>query len=160
MNGLTVGLVELDCADAPHETDPTPREHIEEYLEVLVISEEKGNRSVKTSWIAKRLNVAQPSVVQMLRKLERSGFVSFAPRKGVELAASGRKVGREILRNHRLFETFIMKNVGVEVEEKIACGIEHHLSPELADAICTTMDHPRKCIHGYSIPLGKCCTSK
>jgi DtxR family transcriptional regulator, Mn-dependent transcriptional regulator len=25
------------------------------------------------------------------------------------------------------------------------------------DALCTLLEHPRKCPHGHSIPKGKCC---
>ncbi|MFQ6134544.1 MAG: iron dependent repressor, metal binding and dimerization domain protein, partial [Nitrososphaerales archaeon] len=38
--------------------------------------------------------------------------------------------------------------------------IEHHMTEEFADALCTLMKHPRKCPHGNPIPKGRCCTSQ
>ena len=52
-------------------------EHIEMYLKAIWYIRERGEE-VKVSSIAKLLNVTQPSVVQMLRKLNRSQFVHYS----------------------------------------------------------------------------------
>jgi DtxR family Mn-dependent transcriptional regulator len=146
-----------DCRDSKHETTPSPQEHVEEYLEVLSIAEELGDRSPRVSWIADRVGVAPPSVVQMLRKLSRNGFVTYKPRVGVTLLEKGRSVGKRIMRNHRIMETFVKKTVGTDLSEKVGCAIEHTMTEDFTNSICGWLNHPRECPHGYPIPKGACC---
>jgi DtxR family Mn-dependent transcriptional regulator len=42
--------------------------------------------------------------------------------------------------------------------ESGACELEHILSTDIVDAICTLLGHPRECPHGFPIPEGECCT--
>jgi DtxR family Mn-dependent transcriptional regulator len=44
-----------------------------------------------------------------------------------------------------------------EPMEETACSLEHCLSHEALDAICTLLGHPRECPHGRHIPQGACC---
>lgn len=146
-----------DCRDARHETEPSPQEHIEEYLEVLAISEEIGEATPRISWISDRLGVARPSAVQMLKKLAGEGYVTYKPREGVSLTEKGRRVGVRIMRNHRIMEAFVKSTVGADLTEKVGCAIEHTMTDDFTNAICTWLKHPRECPHGYQIPKGTCC---
>ena len=49
-----------DCRAAEHDTAPSTKEHVEEYLEVLRIFQEEGKDLVRISWIAERLGIAKP----------------------------------------------------------------------------------------------------
>ena len=62
-------------------------EHIEMYLKAIWYIREKGEE-VKVSSIAKLLNVTQPSVVQMLRKLNIAQLVRYS-KGNVEMTAEG-----------------------------------------------------------------------
>lgn len=93
----------------------------------------------------------------MLKKLEEKGYVKYRPREGVELTNKGRTIATRILRNHRLIETLMKKTLRKDIDEDVACGIEHHLSEEIANAICTSLGHPPLCPHGNPIPRGECC---
>ncbi|MCL4436736.1 MAG: metal-dependent transcriptional regulator [Thaumarchaeota archaeon] len=137
--------------------EPVESEHIEEYLEAVWLLEEMGESPVKISTISQNLGVAPPSAVQMLRKLEKSGYLKYLAREGVTLTRKGRVIGERMVRNGRLIEKMMADSLGIEVDPKVACGIEHHMSQEFADALCTLMKHPRKCPHGQPIPKGKCC---
>lgn len=132
-------------------------ENVEEYLEALLIFEENDKPLVKIKEISSQLKVASPSAVQMLKKLEKRGYVKYRAREGVELTAKGRAIATRILRNHRLIEVLMKKTLQKNIDEEVVCGIEHHLSEEIADAICTSLGHPRRCPHGNAIPRGKCC---
>ncbi|HYX72048.1 MAG TPA: hypothetical protein VE732_04700, partial [Nitrososphaera sp.] len=57
--------------------DTAESEHIEMYLKAIWYIRERG-KEVKVSSIAKLLNVTQPSVVQMLRKLNSSQLVHYS----------------------------------------------------------------------------------
>ncbi len=132
-------------------------ENIEEYLEALLIFDENKKPLVRIKEISSQLKVAPPSVVQMLKKLEKKGYVKYRPREGVELTNKGRTIATRILRNHRLIETLMKKTLRKDIDEEVACGIEHHLSEEIANAICTSLGHPPLCPHGNPIPRGECC---
>lgn len=131
--------------------------NIEEYLETLWIIEEKGKKIAKISEIAEELKIAPPSVVEMSRKMEGKELVEYKTREGIKLTKKGRKIARQIVRNHRLTELLLTEILHMKVDENAVCGLEHYISEEISDAVCTTLDHPRKCPHGHSIPPGKCC---
>ena len=130
-------------------------EHVEMYLKAIWHIEEKGG-VVKVSSIAKLLYVTQPSVVQMLRKLHNSKLVEYS-QASVTLTEVGRRVGKQMIRNTRLLEVMMKDQLKIEVDEEMACGIEHHMKNTFTDALCTLLKHPRKCPHGHDIPKGKCC---
>ena len=130
-------------------------EHVEMYLKA--IWHIKGE-PVKISTIAKMLNVRQPSVVQMLKKLNEQNLVNYS-KAGVSLTESGETVGSKMMRNSRLLEVLMDSALKVEIDEEMVCGIEHHMSQEFTDALCTMLRHPRKCPHGHAIPRGVCCTN-
>jgi DtxR family Mn-dependent transcriptional regulator len=49
------------------------------------------------------------------------------------------------------------KTLNIDVDEGMACGVEHHMTEEFTDALCSLLDHPRKCPHGNDVPKGNCC---
>lgn len=132
-------------------------EHVEMYLKAIWHIKER-NEPVKISTIAKMLNVRQPSVVQMLKKLNEQNLVNYS-KAGVSLTESGEKVGSSMMRNSRLLEVLMDSALKVEIDEEMVCGIEHHMSKQFTDALCTMLKHPRKCPHGHSIPPGSCCSA-
>jgi DtxR family Mn-dependent transcriptional regulator len=131
-------------------------EHIEMYLKAIWYIREKGD-DVKVSSIAKLLNVTQPSVVQMLRKLNGSQLVLYS-KGSVELTGEGERIGKQMMRNTRLLEVLMRDALKIEIDEEMVCGIEHHMKNIFTDALCTLLKHPRKCPHGHVIPKGKCCS--
>jgi DtxR family Mn-dependent transcriptional regulator len=131
-------------------------EHIEMYLKAIWYIRERGEE-VKVSSIATLLNVTQPSVVQMLRKLNISQFVRYS-KGSVEMTTEGEYIGRKMMRNTRLLEVLMKDALKIEVDEEMICGIEHHMKDMFTDALCTLLKHPRRCPHGHKIPNGKCCS--
>ena len=131
-------------------------EHIEMYLKAIwAISERK--QEVKVSSIAKLLNVTQPSVVQMLHKLNNDNLVEYKKGNIVELTSKGNRIGKQMIRNTRLLEVMMKDALKIEVDEEMVCGIEHHMKKKFTNALCTLLKHPRECPHGYNIPYGQCC---
>jgi DtxR family Mn-dependent transcriptional regulator len=132
-------------------------EHIEMYLKAIWhLKERKEN--VKISTIAKMLNVRQPSVVQMLKKLNGKNLVNYN-KAGVKLTEEGQTIGSSMMRNSRLLEVLMDSALKVEIDEEMVCGIEHHMNKQFTDALCTMLNHPRKCPHNLEIPVGPCCES-
>jgi DtxR family Mn-dependent transcriptional regulator len=132
-------------------------ESVEEYLEALWVSEERGERLAHLTWVAGYLRISAPSAVEMLKKLEEEGFVVYRVRQGIELTGKGRKIAKRIIRAHRLIEVLMKETLKTNVRETTACGMEHHMNAEFMDALCTLLNHPRQCPHGNAIPRGKCC---
>ena len=130
-------------------------EHVEMYLKAIWHIKEKGGE-VKISTIAKMLNVRQPSVVQMLKKLNEKNLVNYN-KAGVILTQEGERVGSSMMRNSRLLEVLMDSALKVEIDEEMVCGIEHHMNKQFTDALCTMLKHPRKCPHDHEIPMGECC---
>ena len=131
-------------------------EHVEMYLKAIWYIRERGE-DVKVSSIAKLLNVTQPSVVQMLHKLDDSNLLSYNKGNLVEMTPEGQKIGKQMIRNTRLLEVMMKDALKIEIDEEMVCGIEHHMKKIFTDALCTLLRHPRRCPHGHSIPTGKCC---
>jgi DtxR family Mn-dependent transcriptional regulator len=132
-------------------------ENVEEYLEFLYMAEERGIRRVRINEVAEGLGIAPPSAVQMLQKMHQDGLVYYEARVGVALTSGGRKLASNVIRNHRLAELLLKEILEIRVDEEAVCGLEHHISGEIANAVCTRLNHPRKCPHGNDIPLGSCC---
>jgi DtxR family Mn-dependent transcriptional regulator len=123
-------------------------EHIEMYLKAIWYIHEQGEE-IKVSSIAKVLNIRQPSVVEMLQKLNDSKLVRYQKGSLVQLTVEG---------NTRLLVVFMNDAIKMEIDEEMVCGIEHHMKNIFTDALCTLLNHPIKCPHDYDIPRGQCCT--
>ena len=130
-------------------------EHIEMYLKAIWHIKERGE-DVKISTIARMLSVRQPSVVQMLKKLNIQNLVNYN-KAGVKLTEEGQTVGASMMRNSRVLEVLMENTLKVAIDEEMICGIEHHMNKQFTDALCTMLKHPRKCPHGHEIPMGQCC---
>jgi len=130
-------------------------EHVEMYLKAIWHIRERGD-DVKISTIAKILNIRQPSVVQMLKKLNTKNLVEYN-KAGVNLTEEGESIGASMIRNSRLLEVLMDSALKVEIDEEMVCGIEHHMNKQFTDALCTMLNHPRKSPHDRDIPMGKCC---
>jgi len=105
------------------------------------------------------LHVRQPSVVQMLKKLNTKDLVEYN-KAGVSLTENGERIGASMMRNSRLLEVLMDSALKVEIDEEMVCGIEHHMNKQFTDALCTMLNHPRKCPHTHDIPMGECCENK
>lgn len=136
-----------------------PSVSIDEYLEVLWVIRIERDQTAKIKNVAKQLRIAPPSVVQMFEKMRTRRLIKYDKRSGADFTRKGKRRARYIVRNHRLMEKLLVDVVGVKPSkvEHTACGAEHYMSEEVADAICTYLGHPCECPHGDPIPKGKCC---
>ena len=130
-------------------------EHVEMYLKAIWHIKEKGD-DVKISTIAKRLNVRQPSVVQMLKKLSQRELVKYN-KAGVSLTESGEKIAASMIRNSRLLEVLMASALKIDIDEEMVCGIEHHMNKQFTEALCVMLQCPSKSPRGRDIPMGDCC---
>ena len=79
----------------------------------------------------------------------------------VVLTEEGEALAKDVTRRHRLAER-LLTDVLALTEKAIdpnACRLEHIISREVAESICTLLGHPGECPHGSPIPQGDCCKS-
>jgi DtxR family Mn-dependent transcriptional regulator len=134
-------------------------EHVEMYLKAMWSIMESG-QELKVSSIAKILNVTQPSVVQMLHKLNDTQLIDYKKGSIVVLTGEGEKIGKQMIRNTRLLEVLMKDALKIDIDEEMVCGIEHHMKEIFTEALCTLLKHPTICPHGFRIPTGSCCIKK
>lgn len=130
-------------------------EHTEMYLKAIWHIQEQHNL-VKVTSIAKLLRIREPSVVQMLKKLREKKLIIYN-RHQVSFTESGRVIAKSMMRNSRLIEVLMRDTLKIKINKEIVCGIEHHMNKQFTDALCTMLNHPRKCPHDKTIPAGICC---
>ncbi len=109
-------------------------EQMEEYLETIYRLELDGGIA-RTGEIATHLNVAPPSVTDMIQKLEKAGMVDYEPYKGVALTEAGRAIAKKQLQRHRVMQAFLQEVCGMPHAEahEAACEMEHSI-PDALDA--------------------------
>lgn len=113
-----------------------------------------GGGTVSTRDLAERLKVRPASVTGMIQRLAEQGFVRHEPYRGVMLTEDGRRVALEMLRHHRLLETFLERVLGYgwdEVHDE-AERLEHVISERFEARIAETLGHPTHDPHGDPIP--------
>ncbi len=88
--------------------------------------------------------------------MEAEGLVRIREEK-ISLTKEGEKRARDITRRHRLAERLFSDVLDLKEFEADACRLEHAISPEVEEAICTFLGHPPTCPHGKPIPRGNCC---
>ena len=95
------------------------------------------------------LLMAQEGLVQL-----ESGELTFAP--------PGEARARHVLRRHRISERLLCETFGIDkdVVDDHAAKIEHSLSLDVTEKICTFLHHPQTCPHGSPIPRGECCPKR
>jgi len=142
------------AADEQERVRPSPA--VQDYLKTIYrVAEDTGRPSVATSEVASALAVTAASASAMLKKLAQLGFVAQAGRRGaVELTDDGRSAALEVIRHHRLLETYLVTRLGVPWDEvhREAEILEHHLSEELEARIADALGHPERDPHGDPIP--------
>jgi DtxR family transcriptional regulator, Mn-dependent transcriptional regulator len=130
-----------------------PSEAEENYLkETYSLQLEHGQ--VTTSMLADRIGHSPPTVTGMLKKLASRKLVSYEPYQGVTLTRSGRAAALEVIRHHRLLETYLNRALGIpwdRVHEE-AEKLEHVLSEYLEGSIDEYLGHPSSDPHGSPIP--------
>jgi DtxR family Mn-dependent transcriptional regulator len=131
-------------------------ESVDNYLKaILTLGGREENRVIIKS-LAERLGVAPASVTNMLQKLNASPtpLVEYERHRGVQLSAAGKRRALEVVRHHRLIETFLYEVLDYPLEEvhEEAERLEHFISERFEERIAAKLGHPKIDPHGHSIP--------
>jgi len=127
----------------------------ENYLKyTFQLSELSEDGVVKTNDLAYKLNHSAASVTDMLKKLSAKKLVLYKKYYGASLSKSGLQIAVKVLRKHRLWETFLVKNLKFTWDKihDIAEQLEHIQSDELIDRMDEYLGYPKFDPHGDPIP--------
>ncbi len=112
--------------------------------------------SASTTAIAARLSVAPASVTGMLQKLSSTPqpLVSYHRHHGARLTHRGRLAALEIIRRHRLIETWLVRSLGYswDAVHAEAEALEHVISADFERRISSALGNPTRDPHGDPIP--------
>ncbi len=131
-------------------------EAIDDYLKAIFTLGGAEERQVSSTEIAVHLDISGASATNMLQKLAGLDppLVVYKKHRGVHLSKAGRKRALEIVRHHRLLETFLHLVLGYpwdEVHEE-AERLEHFISERFEERIAAKLGNPEFDPHGHAIP--------
>jgi len=92
----------------------------------------------------------------MLQKLASAPrpLVEYERHRGVRLSPEGKRRALEVVRHHRLLETFLYQVLGYPIEEvhEEAERLEHFISERFEERIAAKLGNPKIDPHGHCIP--------
>jgi DtxR family transcriptional regulator, Mn-dependent transcriptional regulator len=142
-------------------SDPKPgistgSEAIDDYLKAIFKLSGREERQVSSTEIATHLSITAASVTNMLQKLAASEppLVIYKKHHGSKLAKAGKTRALEIIRHHRLLETFLHEVLDYPWDEVHleAERLEHFISERFEERIAAKLGHPEFDPHGHAIP--------
>lgn len=133
-----------------------PSSTVENYLKAIWSLQGQGEADelVAIGQVAEKLSVTPGTATTMMNQLEKKGLIEYRPRRGVRLKEEGRRAAMQVLRRHRLVETFlveVMKFDWAEVHDD-AEVLEHVISDRLLQRMDEMLHHPTHDPHGAPIP--------
>ena len=129
----------------------------ENYLKEIYKLHEKSGAMVSTSALAETLQINAASVTDFIKKMASKKLISYEKSKGVMLTEHGRSIALNIIRKHRLWEVWLVNNLGFKWDEvhEIAEQLEHVVSDDLIEQLDKHLGYPKADPHGDLIPDAK-----
>lgn len=132
-----------------------PSSTIENYAKNIYLLAQEGERKqVPMGEVARALGVVPGTATTMVKSLARHGYADYEPRAGVSLNARGNALALQVLRRHRLVETFLVQTLGMDWSEihEEAEALEHAISDRMLHRLDAFLGHPQYDPHGDPIP--------
>jgi DtxR family Mn-dependent transcriptional regulator len=130
-------------------------ETVENYLKALLtLCDESSTGEAGLVRLAAVLGVTKGTATSMVKRLTEGKLVKAERYGGISLTAKGRRAATDVLRRHRLLETFLVRTLKLDwsVVHAEAERLEHAVSPTVIDAIDALLGHPSVDPHGDPIP--------
>ncbi|MCW4398886.1 metal-dependent transcriptional regulator [Lentilactobacillus parabuchneri] len=125
----------------------------EDYLKIIF---ELGgaDKLISNKQIAISLNIAAGSVTEMVNKMVDEKLVTHEPYSGVQLTAKGKRYAEELVRKHRIWESFLVNTLHYDISDvhDEAELLEHVTSDKMIDHLDDFLGNPKRCPHGGVIP--------
>jgi DtxR family transcriptional regulator, Mn-dependent transcriptional regulator len=128
---------------------------VQDYLKIIYDLTRSDARA-STNEIAEAMGVKPASVTGMIQKMTHgeSPLVDYQKHQGVVLTQHGEKIALEVIRHHRLLETYLHETLGFnwDAVHDEACRMEHVISEEFEERIDQALGNPTFDPHGDPIP--------
>jgi len=136
----------------PEQERPSPT--AEDYLKAVWRAQEWSDAPVTPSDLAAALGAARSTVSETVRRLTDQGLLTHRSYGTVTLTDAGRRRAIDVVRRHRLVETFLVQMLGYTWDEvhEDAEIIEHAVSDRFVARLDAALGHPRRDPHGDPIP--------
>jgi DtxR family Mn-dependent transcriptional regulator len=124
----------------------------QEYLERIYWLEE-AELPMTGANLARAMHLSAPTVHEMIKRLEKDGYISRNPDKTIVFTDDGREHATAIVKRHRLVERFLTDVLGIpwdDVHEE-AERLEHAMSPTLEERMLAAIGDAKTCPHGHPI---------
>jgi Mn-dependent DtxR family transcriptional regulator len=109
---------------------------VEDYLEQILIFNEKGYEKVQPLLIANNLGVSRSAVTRAMEKLSEEGYVNKEFYGDLSLTDKGLEVAKNVYNRHKTLRNFLLKlGVSEATASKDCCIMEHAMSEETFKAI-------------------------
>jgi DtxR family Mn-dependent transcriptional regulator len=133
-------------------------ETVENYLKALhTLCDESPTGEAGLAKLATLLGVTKGTATSMVKRLVAMKLAKAQRYGGITLTTSGKAAALDVLRRHRLIETFLVQTLGFDWSEVHAEAerLEHAVSPRLLDRLDAFLGRPTADPHGDPIPDAK-----
>ncbi len=130
----------------------------ENYLKAIQkLALDYENKEIGTNDLATLLLVKPATVSDMLKKLKEKKLIDYEKYGKITLTKTGKLNALEIIRKHRLWETFLFEKLEFTWDEvhEVAEQLEHIQSKKLIDKLDKFLNYPKVDPHGDVIPNAK-----
>ena len=125
----------------------------EDYLRAIyhLMEEHQDVRSVE---VADYLNIKKPSVSEMLKNLDRDGFIQYKKYSKIKLTKKGFNEAKNLTARHRIIEAFLKDKLKLDPQKihNEAHKLEHSFSDEAIEKLRKLLKNPKTDPHGKPIP--------
>ncbi len=127
---------------------------IENYLKNIYHLSKDNSTLVLNKELAVRMNITPATVTETVRKLAAKDLIIYEKSYGNRLTTEGLSMALGIVRRHRLWETFLVNELGFGWEEvhEIAEELEHVKNDKLINKLSAILGNPGFDPHGDPIP--------
>ena len=118
------------------------KESREDYLETILVLNQKSPDDVRPVDVANHLGITKPSVTRAMTELEKEGHVRRNETGRLLLTESGREIAEKVYEKHQVITQLFSRcaNVSEETAETDACKVEHVISEETFQGIKNYLD--------------------
>jgi len=118
-----------------------------------LLHQEVNGRTASLESLAGAVQLKTDAAAELMEDLEGRGLTRLE-RGAYQLTREGRELASQVVRAHRLWESYLADQTGVGKEEWHARAEEqeHLLTPEETEALAARLGHPRLDPHGDVIP--------
>lgn len=126
---------------------------VEDYMKLLHRLSCDAHK-VTPSMIAESMNVSAAAVTKMVKRLQEIDLITYSRKIGLKMTPKGNTVALEVIRHHRLLETYLHDHLGYSWDEVHAEAerLEHVISETFEDKIAQLLGNPTHDPHGDPIP--------